>query len=1067
MKRLKDFIMSEENIYLAIYSVNSYVFDPELLSNEDKILLHSLSDPFNEKLIFNIINLVKENLKTILETDKLFKCQVYFKPKDYEEEEIKYRPIHSADLVTLISMVAMLNSLIYEIPDRFSQKLNLSNYSKLIPSNFYGNRISKEPENLFINWNIQYKKFTEKANEYYNTYYETKQYKYEVKLDIKNFFPSVNPLLVYQILVNNMPVSFINNRESDILKQVIYKLLVCEVTNLRNEYSKKIYYDSNNICSNYTLGIPQGLPQSYFFGNICMIEISKIYNKYFTGKSVYYVDDSYIYTNISIKNVSDFKDKLRSLNNEIVIMSREYIYEANKDSFINGKNVVDCIYLLQVHENDKSEYTDIEKLDYGERFLHNLSREASQVGVKIFATFSDEESVSIYNRTLGLLEAISDELKHSENKIYKEKLERYYKFFSYRALKLNLQIKDVLDRETIENVFPSCNPKNLFNTLPNEVDKEDFVNIYRHDIWQAAISILISNAPNDKHKKINKYIKCVIDAVYSYELLECSYLLRQYRDYINEEVIIDKTSIIYDTLNKMCNIRLLRLSNMNNNVLLNKFKKGVLVGINKSNILQSFGICSNEFNSMCKFVNLNTNRLIRMFLNAVYSKIFNITISDSLMINSQNREGITYGQLRTLVYLRSEDFVLHTFLNKNIDLNDDNNQIIIDYSLLEVLDIFKKFVIDSKYIDDLIIVHKYTSDVWKNGAKHLYFYTLHNQEHAVDMIKNIVKIVNAFSYIQISSYDYYLLFISCYLHDISMVRIASENDFLLDNDSSNRIVTQYSMLYAKKINLKKELVNIYKIIDEFYEKKIRGNHAKDSAEEIRTRKDLDFLDKSVRENVAEISMSHMMDTKDIYYTVGEAKDKLISMKFDKILLRFADLLDMSKRRVTMPILLHNLDNISEISAFHLISHALTNGYELQTSYKYVGDKDTICLRPGKIQEIVTLSIYVNLSQLSKIKLKNCKYGKVIERSFSSTEFELEMCNKDERCNSNLCNFLCAWFNKKNNYLIEEMNALESYLERIPDKERFYKTKIIIKILVQNPTNISDEQFEIIKKEIEK
>ena len=50
----------------------------------------------------------------------------------------------------------------------------------------------------------------------------------------------------------------------------------------------------------------------------------------------------------------------------------------------------------------------------------------------------------------------------------------------------------------------------------------------------------------------------------------------------------------------------------------------------------------------------------------------------------------------------------------------------IDYTIFEVLEIYKRYVVEPKYIDNLILVHKYTCDVWKNGAKHLYFYTLHN-----------------------------------------------------------------------------------------------------------------------------------------------------------------------------------------------------------------------------------------------------------------------------------------------------------------------------------------------------
>ena len=369
----------------------------------------------------------------------------------------------------------------------------------------------------------------------------------------------------------------------------------------------------------------------------------------------------------------------------------------------------------------------------------------------------------------------------------------------------------------------------------------------------------------------------------------------------------------------------------------------------------------------------------------------------------------------------------------------------------------------------LIMVHKYTCDVWKNGAKHLYFYTLHNQEHAVDLVKNIIKIVKVFNYLKISNYDYFILFISCYLHDISMVRIASENDFLLDKDKSDKIVTESEEKWSPYISTnetKKAIVSIYKSVDDFFEYKIRSSHAKDSGEEIRKRKELNFLEPSVRENVADVSESHMMDTKDIYFVKGDAKERLISLKFDKILLRIADLLDMCEHRVSKPILRHNIDNMSSISAFHWISHLLTAGYRLVSNYSVnYKNGEFSNLSPGSIKEIVTLSVFVNLSQFSKMESKKCIHGGIKEDTVSNDGFELELYDGNLMCDSKKCNFLCRWFNEKNNYLIQEMQALELYLNRVPATERFYETKIKIKVVVLNPTDISDEQFEILRKNI--
>lgn len=60
---------------------------------------------------------------------------------------------------------------------------------------------------------------------------------------------------------------------------------MCKVINL-DESTRELYYETDWIenQTDFALGIAQGLPQSYFLGNICMIEIAKIFEKYFPRK---------------------------------------------------------------------------------------------------------------------------------------------------------------------------------------------------------------------------------------------------------------------------------------------------------------------------------------------------------------------------------------------------------------------------------------------------------------------------------------------------------------------------------------------------------------------------------------------------------------------------------------------------------------------------------------------------------------------------------------------------------------------------------------------------------------
>lgn len=1088
---LREYILCEKNIYLAIYAVKSYVFDPQLLDRKDKELLNALVDPFNEEQINETISNVKEILNNILDDENyLFKVQVYYKPKAYEKDGPVYRPIHTAKLEELIAMVALLHPLIYEIPDEKNDwRLNLSNYSRLIPNNFYGNRVSKRPEELFKKWNEQYKRYTQKANEYFKTYHESKEFKYELKLDLKNFFPSVDPLVIYGILMENMPVTLSDNKDVFTFKNIIYKLLVCEITNLNTDLAKEIYYGTSNIKINYTKGIAQGLPQSYFFGNICMIKISEIFDKKYKGKSVYYVDDSYLYTNENIKDEEELKEQLEEVNEQMGKMTKRYMDDALRDTTIVVKKryfeyyKMLCDekgnpYYIKVYTEEKSTCTKIQDIKDGEVYLRTLSREASQIGSDITSTYSEEEDETILHRTEALLKSIEIELERKDElekrKGYIEKLERYYKFFKYRVIKLRLKTEKSLNRTIFEVLVDDIGNEEIsekgqfdkYKLLEKEMTIEFFFRNYKHDIWQVALSILISNTVFE-HKQIREYIKKVVSKVYPAELKGNSYILKMYQDYL-DDIEVRNVPDYYATLNKQTNRKMIHYANLHSKVLKNEFSGVRLKGF-KDNVLSSYGICTDAFIDICKIVNMNSNRLQRMFLNAVYSKVFKVNLSEDVVLSSYDKKGITYGELRILVFLRNKNCDIQQFFKWKMEVMSADNLKKVDYNVFEVLGAYKRYVKSPKNIDDLIMIHKYTCDVWKNGAKHLYFYTLHNQEHAVDLVKNIIKIVKSFSYLKITSYDYYILFIACYLHDISMVRIASANDFLLDTGDSGKIVTELDKRWSDSKNTgetKSAIVEAYKAVDRFFEDKIRSKHAIESAEEIRRRNELDFLESSVRESVAEIAESHMMDVKDIYFLKGNAKQKLISYKFDKILLRVADLLDISEHRVSKPILNHNIDNMSSLSAFHWVSHLLTEGYELKSDYiKNENGIKTENLSPGSITEKVTLSIFVNLSQFSKTEACGCKCGQINEDTISSDGFEIELLEDNVSCSSTKCNFLCRWFNNKNYYLVEEMQALEAYLSRVPKTERFYNTKIVIKVIVSNPTDISDEQFEILKKRI--
>lgn len=82
-KSVNERLFSYKNIYLAIYSVESYIFEKDLLDRDDQILLIKLRDKFNTELILKTIKKVRNRLEEIIYYDKYFESKLFLKPKKY------------------------------------------------------------------------------------------------------------------------------------------------------------------------------------------------------------------------------------------------------------------------------------------------------------------------------------------------------------------------------------------------------------------------------------------------------------------------------------------------------------------------------------------------------------------------------------------------------------------------------------------------------------------------------------------------------------------------------------------------------------------------------------------------------------------------------------------------------------------------------------------------------------------------------------------------------------------------------------------------------------------------
>ena len=67
MGMLYDFVLSKPNIYQAIYSMESYVVEKYLLSNDDIILYKRLADKYDYTLMEEVIGKCRKRLEILLD----------------------------------------------------------------------------------------------------------------------------------------------------------------------------------------------------------------------------------------------------------------------------------------------------------------------------------------------------------------------------------------------------------------------------------------------------------------------------------------------------------------------------------------------------------------------------------------------------------------------------------------------------------------------------------------------------------------------------------------------------------------------------------------------------------------------------------------------------------------------------------------------------------------------------------------------------------------------------------------------------------------------------------------
>lgn len=1094
-KNLYDRVIDDNNIYLAIYKIKSYIFEKELLEDKDKRLLESLQDNLNERLIKGVIIKVKTLIEKNIKEDELFEVTAYLRPKklDSQGKDIIFRPLHTSNLYSQIAMVAMLQVLIY---DEKEEKIVLNELNTFIPNNFYGNIISQEAHELYIPWQQQYRKYSNDITQAYERYLDTGEYKYQIALDIEEFFPSIDPFLVYQIIYKKFAIKY-EEEDKEILKQILFRLLHFRIKNIKG-YEKEYYGNkykkgyNNEFCK----GVAQGLPTAYFFANIIMTEITRIFEQHFKGDAYYYVDDSVIYT----KENNEFDKKLKIINSDINIWMQKNMKDIE---YPKSKHYLDkikvferqCSYEIKIHLEGKSSFNEVSKADQGQGYLGILSKMASVGAMDLKNIFSDIDNVNLEKKFCLLEETIDKELErvkvivdskmNSEEKTkldnkyaqYKKMLIRFYKFFKFRRRIL----EDTCIMELSEKRIDEFTEIFKFKNDKGNIDLERYFNKCDEDIFGAEFIYILTKL-QDKQKynelrdtliKFNKSIynnsENSNDIAYYYKVLDS--LAPQKR-------LISNENTSYKTIQIDIQQKLPRFYSENTRL---DFMEEFICGLGNRDERdnKNYGYYLTK-NIPDKFVNQLSDENIRKVLNTVLSLVMNVKVDDDITPYKLDNRPLTYLELRIISYIRNRQFELGEFirLSKEMSIRDTE---IIDYGILQILDYFRKMVKNPNRIDNLIQVHRYTTNMWKNGSKFLHFYTLHNQEHAIELIRASISVVKSMEFMQITSLDYYILFIACYLHDISMVVYPDINRIFNreDNYKGNLIYSQflqdidkeeYNIDFVSEVSTKELLISYYKKMDELFEEYTRLGHAKQSGDYIKQTKDLSFIDETIKEIVAEVSAAHGYNTQEIYNVKSVAKENLISKKFLKIILRVADLLDMSENRVTNAILDNNIRYMAPITQFHWISHKAISNYQILTEYNNTllenqVDKNKSYLHKDNMVETIKFIIKINVKQWEKVEALKCNNKVWVKQHNEPNKLIIDI--KDDKEASDCqkeCNFMCKWMSKKNEYFYEELYELQKYLKRSKESN-YFTTKIKIILEMEEKEKLKQTYYDLLKREI--
>lgn len=1038
MEDLRERLLSDENIYLAIFQLSSYIQHVELLDKDDLNLLEKLKDPFNLLDIKSTIIQVRASIERVLASeDEFFSCNVFFKPKKKSESgEISFRPLHVSNLIDQLAMISMLQVLVYQKNE--DGALESSVLNDKIPDHFYGNIISTDGRHLFFPWTYQYKEYLKKADELRNQVKfnipellwdgvasletkaedkieetkDEKEYKAEIKLDLENFFPTINPNVIFEIITSYLAEKY-SNDDLSLIKKIIRKLLIVRLDTL-SDTERKWYLDGfknrEDISAiskiDFAIGLPQGLPHTYFFANILMVDVASKYEENFDGEMIFYVDDSIIFCNEVMDNETLAK-KVSTLNASIEALEDSKVEECinklgKEQSSLLEPNTVGILpkdYTfknLHVHihgangDGSKSSVHVISQTNC--KNLSDLSYELTKINCQIKSFNCAEEENLIFSKVETFKSYVESQLSWlSENDILKPRFMSLDKFLKLREMILESKKDHDFKTYILQNIFP-------FITLDQKLDdfgvkretvKNEFFDELYNGILLYKVELVLKNYFDDipfRNRFINT-LNALNSAIYG-ENQEHSYLKKSWSRFTTLSATYAPKYSRYDSLKEHLTAHLATVTSQSDDKKVEYFIQLSAAAYNPdSDLVDSRDLFEKlelgDCYSLSSYVRESNNEIERMILNASFSILFGFELEGKINFEELTSK-LSLAKLLTYVILRKNKFDISCDVPSLKSLASTKLNTLCDDSFLELIKLYVYTDNRFDYIKSLIYLNLLFNE-YKNQHTGSSAYGPLMSIDAVSISKNALKLLDIFSIFSSKEISFIHLHEACYL--ISMLKLSVKD--ISDNiEEKLEEITDYCK--ERKYIFSKESEQIVKSV---------------------------FKDEKV------------------FYK--EIKDKCDGNKLLKSLLRLANALDTINYQ-NSALAFSNTDNLDNKDKFNLLSQVLTSRCEIKSEYTFDCVESNLFANP--ITQNIKICVDVLFDKSNKLK-SPCSFSNQIscEKNSDKTT-NLPVVNGlfvNDKCNE--CNFLCKWFMTRNESFIKELNAFKDYCNETQGS--LYKTKI--------------------------